>query len=207
MAAFYSLRFGPGDRILTARPSVRLELHRVPARSRGTPSARIVPVPERRARRGISCPRLIACSTSWSSFDLAITLYVPTNGGLVDPAEEIGRRARSASVRLPARCLPSRWGSVPIDVEAIGAAISVRRRRREYLRGARGTSSLCPSRCSTGWSRRSSISTRPAGPRRIATSCGPTPGASRTGRASRLAGRLGLARPRSMPRLDLPAIR
>jgi cysteine desulfurase / selenocysteine lyase len=136
--AFYAFPFREGDRILTSEveyASNYLAFLQV-ARRRGV-------VVEPIASDGdgtISLPALRAALARDDHARLVALTHVPTNGGLVSPAAEVGRACREARVPFLLDACQSA-GQMPLDVEVLGCDV-LSATARKFLRGPRGVGFL-----------------------------------------------------------------
>ena len=134
--AFYSMPLRPGDVVLTCEAEY---------------GANAVALLHRQRRDGI-CVQVVP-STAEGEIDLqalqrmitpAVKLisltWIPTNGGLTQPAAEVGRIARAHGVPYLLDACQA-VGQMPVDVQALGCDM-LSATGRKFLRGPRGTGFL-----------------------------------------------------------------
>jgi selenocysteine lyase/cysteine desulfurase len=134
--AFYAMRFGAGDRILCARAEYESNVIAFLQVARHT-GATVEYVPN--DEHGQLSLDALRDAIDERVKLIAIT-HVPSNGGLVNPAEEIGAIAREASIPYLVDACQS-VGQLPVDVRRIGCDV-LSATGRKYLRGPRATGLL-----------------------------------------------------------------
>ncbi len=133
---FYSLPLHPGDRILTAQCEYGSNYIAMLQRAKQT-GASVEAVPNDETGQ-LSVQHLRQMLDE--RVKLIAMTHVPTNGGLVNPAEEVGQVAKQAGVLYLLDACQS-VGQMPIDVQAIGCDM-LTATGRKFLRGPRGTGFL-----------------------------------------------------------------
>ncbi|HEU0172344.1 MAG TPA: aminotransferase class V-fold PLP-dependent enzyme [Acidimicrobiales bacterium] len=138
--AFWSLGLRPGDRVLTANAEYASGfVSMLQARARLGVQVEVVPDDEHGQVSVGALARMLDDDRAGPVGLVALT-HVPTNGGLVNPAEEVGRLTRAAGVPYLLDACQS-VGQMPVDVEAIGCDL-LSATGRKFLRAPRGTGFL-----------------------------------------------------------------
>ncbi len=134
--AFYSFDFKPGDRILVGRDEYSSNYLACLQVARATGAEIVVIGDDSAGQFDVDELR----RTIDERVKLIALVHVPTGGGLVNPAAEVGRVARDAGIAFLLDATQS-VGQLVVDVDEIGCDF-LSTTGRKFLRGPRGTGFL-----------------------------------------------------------------
>ncbi|MEC9367305.1 MAG: aminotransferase class V-fold PLP-dependent enzyme [Pseudomonadota bacterium] len=134
--AFYGLSFGEGDRILTSRAEYGANyVAFLQMRRRSGCVIEVIPDDGEGASDPAALDRMID-----GRVKLIAVTWLPTNGGLINPAAEIGRVTRRHGIPYLLDACQA-VGQMPVDVAELGCDF-LTGAGRKWLRGPRGTGFL-----------------------------------------------------------------
>ncbi|OJJ21087.1 aminotransferase class V [marine bacterium AO1-C] len=138
--AFFSLTLKAGDRIVTAKAEYATNyINYLHLEKSQQVSIEVVPNDESGQISVAALEKLLEADQDKTIKLISIT-HIPTNGGLVNPAEEVGKLAKKYGVLFLLDACQS-VGQMPIDVQKIGCDM-LSATGRKYLRAPRGTGFL-----------------------------------------------------------------
>ncbi len=138
--AFYAIRFAPQDRILTAQAEYASNVIAYLQMARRTGAVIEVVDNDEHGQVCIEDLERRMKDTRRGPVKLIALTHVPTQGGLVNPAAEVGAVAREHGVTYLLDACQSA-GQMPLDVGRLGCDI-LTATGRKFLRGPRGTGFL-----------------------------------------------------------------